>query len=110
MDLRVKGFSFINWLSSSNYIGNEKIGKEQCWKFAMTANETFSNNATAWISLSTSYPVKVLIGESIYDFSPVTSFTESVMPPPEYQAVLDADRNQANALKMMMQQGKGTPP
>lgn len=56
---------------------------------------------TAWISTVDGYPDKVILGETTYQFSPVTPFDQDIDLPGGYQAALKAAQRQTRALSKL---------
>jgi hypothetical protein len=56
--------------------------------FSYSADGGLDHELTAWISVATHYPVRVRIGQMVYDFSPVTPLTKAIQIPEIYLAAL----------------------
>ncbi|PAW77483.1 MAG: hypothetical protein B9S32_10820 [Verrucomicrobia bacterium Tous-C9LFEB] len=90
--LRTKSFPGLGWLSASNYAGLAMIKKSECAKFLLKGGAGSDLQAdmilTAWIRVSDGYPVRAQLGDVIYEYSEVTSYSREVPLPAEYQEAL----------------------
>jgi hypothetical protein len=91
-DLRVPAFPAVEWLDLKNYVGAEKLNKQDCFKF-----QKIPDNA-AWIDQSTRYPVKVEKAGRTYFFSTPQSFTGDVDLPAPYLAALGELQREQNII------------
>ena len=105
-DLRAPSFPVVNWLTTKNYVGVEKIGSILCYKFHQLPdpNHTdpiFNGERTAGIKVADGYPSKVQLDKMVFTFSEVTAYPYPIDLPVEYQAKLARNIARENVLRLL---------
>lgn len=106
--LYVSGFIGTAWLSMEFYKGVERVEKEKCFKFVHPPyippnpeTEAGYPELTAWVRVSDKAPVRVKIGDAIYDFSSVQPVTEPVAMPSDMRQAFERLLKEQRSLELL---------
>jgi hypothetical protein len=107
---RVAGFPGTAWIQKKYLVGREELNGIPCSRYHRPAvveeGGIFEPELNAWIREPERVPVRVQVGTSVYDFSPVTRFTGSVSVPPAVLKKVQALERQNAALRRLSEREK----
>lgn len=106
--LFVSGFIGTAWLSMEFYKGVERVEKEKCFKFVRPPSiptnpetEVGYPELTSWIRVSDKTPMRVRIGDTIYDYSIVQPVSEPVVLPSDMRQAFERLLKEQRSLELM---------
>lgn len=100
--LRVTGFPGVSWLSSKAFVGIELLDKVPCYKFQDKFEDAEVIPLTAWIRVADRHPVRVQIGNWLYEFSSISPFEQNVDVPEFVQKKMLRSQSQNDALRRIL--------
>lgn len=109
-DFRLKQFPALGWLTLRSYVGIETVEKQECYKYQISNPTDFELPKdcalVAWIRTKDGFPLRVQIGDILYEFSEVAAFPQDVTLPAPYQAVVDNLHGEQRRLKALKSANK----
>jgi hypothetical protein len=109
---RVAGFPATAWIEAKYLVGREKVDDTECSRYHRPATIGSDGEArpemTAWIREQERIPLRVQIGTSTYEFSPVSRFDGSVSLPVAIVQKAQSLEKQNAALRRLAEREKNS--